>query len=142
MELHNSWKWVVLTKLQLNCNELCRIYGELQLCNLSINTQVYKYNELQRPIAKHPFSHNVYQVFKIFTLFIYLVIFKPNVLQHYFQIGVSSMILLVIYHFFFANNNVIVEKKFMNFVGVRWMLIKVIFQIFHIGLLPRIPNIN
>jgi hypothetical protein len=33
MELNNSWKWVVLIKLQLSCNELHRIYGELQLCN-------------------------------------------------------------------------------------------------------------
>ncbi len=36
-KLHNSWKWVVLVELQLNCNELHRIYDELQLynsCNL------------------------------------------------------------------------------------------------------------
>jgi hypothetical protein len=31
MELHSSWKQVVLTKLQLNYNELYHIYGELQL---------------------------------------------------------------------------------------------------------------
>jgi hypothetical protein len=26
VELHSSWKWIVLTKLQLNCNELHGIY--------------------------------------------------------------------------------------------------------------------
>jgi hypothetical protein len=31
MELHNSWKWVVLIELQLSYNELHHIYGELQL---------------------------------------------------------------------------------------------------------------
>ncbi len=31
MELHSSWKWVVLTKLQFNCNELHHIHGELQM---------------------------------------------------------------------------------------------------------------
>jgi hypothetical protein len=35
-ELHNSWKAVV-TKLQLSCNELHHIYGELQLLQLSNN---------------------------------------------------------------------------------------------------------
>jgi hypothetical protein len=30
MELDNGWKWVVLTKLQLNYNELHCIYNELQ----------------------------------------------------------------------------------------------------------------
>jgi hypothetical protein len=34
MELHSSWKWIVSTKLQLNCNELHHIYGELQLLQL------------------------------------------------------------------------------------------------------------
>jgi hypothetical protein len=29
MELHSSWKWIVLIELQLNCNELHRIYSEL-----------------------------------------------------------------------------------------------------------------
>jgi hypothetical protein len=41
MELHNSWKWIVLNELQLNYNELHYIYGEFQLCNscnLFINT--------------------------------------------------------------------------------------------------------
>jgi hypothetical protein len=41
MELHNSWKWVVFIELQLSCNELHHIHGELQFCNscnLSINT--------------------------------------------------------------------------------------------------------
>jgi hypothetical protein len=41
MELHNSWKWVVLIELQLSYNELHCIYGELQLynsCNLFIST--------------------------------------------------------------------------------------------------------
>jgi hypothetical protein len=33
MELHSSWKWVVLTKLQLSYNELHHIYNELQPCN-------------------------------------------------------------------------------------------------------------
>jgi hypothetical protein len=33
MELHSSWKWVVSIELQLKCNELHRIYKELQLCN-------------------------------------------------------------------------------------------------------------
>jgi hypothetical protein len=40
MELHNSWKWVVLIELQLSCNELHCIYNELQFhnpCNLFIN---------------------------------------------------------------------------------------------------------
>jgi len=40
MELHNSWKLVVLIELQLNRNELHHIYNELQLynsCNLLIN---------------------------------------------------------------------------------------------------------
>jgi hypothetical protein len=31
MELHSSWKWVALTKLQLRCNELHHIYNELQM---------------------------------------------------------------------------------------------------------------
>jgi len=30
-ELHSSWKGVVVTKLQLSCNELHHIYGELQV---------------------------------------------------------------------------------------------------------------
>jgi len=34
MNLHNSWKWVVLIKLQLSCNELHRIYSELQFMQL------------------------------------------------------------------------------------------------------------
>jgi hypothetical protein len=29
MELHSSWKLIVLIELQLNCNELHHIYGEL-----------------------------------------------------------------------------------------------------------------
>ncbi len=40
MELNNTWKWVVLAKLQLSCNVLHYIYGELQLynsCNLSFS---------------------------------------------------------------------------------------------------------
>lgn len=45
MELHNSWKWVFLTKLhKLHC-----IYGELQrvyaICPLAPTS--YKYSELQ-----------------------------------------------------------------------------------------------
>ncbi len=47
----SSWKWIVLTKLQLNCNDLHYIYDELQFynsCNLSINTHMsYKYSEWQ-----------------------------------------------------------------------------------------------
>jgi hypothetical protein len=31
MELHSNWKQVVLTKLQLSCNELYHIYSELQM---------------------------------------------------------------------------------------------------------------
>jgi hypothetical protein len=30
IELHSSWKCVVLTKLQLNCNELHHIYDATQ----------------------------------------------------------------------------------------------------------------
>jgi hypothetical protein len=29
MELHSSWKWVVLIGFQLSCNELHHIYDEL-----------------------------------------------------------------------------------------------------------------
>jgi hypothetical protein len=43
MELHNSWKWIVLIELQLNCYELHRIYGELELCN-SCNLSVSIHN--------------------------------------------------------------------------------------------------
>jgi len=32
MELHSSWKQVILTKLQLSYNELHHIYDELQVC--------------------------------------------------------------------------------------------------------------
>jgi hypothetical protein len=49
MELHDKWKLVVLTNLQLTWIELHCIYDELQLCNscnMSVNIQVYKYNEL------------------------------------------------------------------------------------------------
>jgi hypothetical protein len=81
MELNNTWKWVVLAKLQLsynelqlNCNVLHYIYGELQLCN-SCNLFVfmaYIYNELEASSAiqklsckascKTPFfSHCVYR---------------------------------------------------------------------------------
>jgi hypothetical protein len=50
MELHSSWKWVVLAKLQLSCNELHYIHGELQFathatCSLALI--MYKYSELQ-----------------------------------------------------------------------------------------------
>jgi hypothetical protein len=43
MELHSSWKWVILIELQLSCNELqlsCNelhyIYGELKFYNSKI----------------------------------------------------------------------------------------------------------
>jgi hypothetical protein len=40
-------EWIVLTELQLSCNELHHIYNDLQhvTCSLAITT--YKYNELQ-----------------------------------------------------------------------------------------------
>jgi len=50
LELHNSWKWIVLIELQLSCNELHCIYNELQFynsCNLSISITMYKYSESQ-----------------------------------------------------------------------------------------------
>jgi hypothetical protein len=48
MELHNSWKWVVLNKLQLSYNELHPIHGELQThATCSLTLTVYKYGELQ-----------------------------------------------------------------------------------------------
>jgi hypothetical protein len=52
MDLHKSWKWVVLIELQL-------IYGELQLCNscnLSITFTMYKCNELQMSNATQKLS--------------------------------------------------------------------------------------
>ncbi len=62
MELHNNWKQVILIKLQLSCNELHHINGELQLynsCNLlSVNTHiVYKHNELQVSFATQKLNY-------------------------------------------------------------------------------------
>jgi hypothetical protein len=41
--LHSSWKRIVLTKLQLNCNELHHTYGGLQPCN-SCNLSISIHN--------------------------------------------------------------------------------------------------
>jgi hypothetical protein len=49
MELHNNWKWVVLIKLQLSCNELDCICNKLQLsnsCNLSPSFCKFKLNQI------------------------------------------------------------------------------------------------
>jgi hypothetical protein len=59
MDLHKSWKWVVLIELQLSYSELNYIYGELQLCNscnLSITFTMYKCNELQMSNATQKLS--------------------------------------------------------------------------------------
>ncbi len=40
VELHSSWKYVILIKLQLNCNELHGIYNKS--CNLFNSTQNIK----------------------------------------------------------------------------------------------------
>jgi hypothetical protein len=56
-ELHNSWKAIVVTKLQLSCNELHPIYGELQLITTCpITLIVYKYGDLQMPNASQKFE--------------------------------------------------------------------------------------
>jgi hypothetical protein len=65
MKLHNSWKWVVLIKLQLSCNELHCIYD----VTYPLALMAYTYNELQMSYAiqklnykascKTPFFHNV-----------------------------------------------------------------------------------
>ncbi len=68
MELHSGWRWVVLTKLLLNCNELHRIYGELQLynsCNLSVNIHNVYLQWIYKKLSykanyKTPFFHASY----------------------------------------------------------------------------------
>jgi hypothetical protein len=59
MELHNSWKWIVVKELQINCNELHHMYSELQFynsCNLFVNIHNIKC-ELQVVIVTQKLSY-------------------------------------------------------------------------------------
>jgi hypothetical protein len=98
MGLHDSWKWVVLAQLQLNCNELhCIIYKKLQLCNwcnLSnynhnveirwvasghYNSKIKMQNHLQNHLQNTHFSHNITHQ----TTYLSLTYLSPTYLHAY-----------------------------------------------------------
>jgi hypothetical protein len=82
MELHNSWKWVVLIKLQLSCNELQNIYKVN--CSSTIHAtylltfMAYKYIELQVSFAIQKLSYKA----NCKTLFFFIMKFSfPSIMN-------------------------------------------------------------
>jgi hypothetical protein len=84
-ELHNSWKLVVLIKLQLSYNELHHIYGDLQLCKsckiCSLTLTTHKYNEFQVSFATQRLSCKANCKTPLFLIMFKCLLWNPSTLQ-------------------------------------------------------------